>query len=355
MSNKRRHRRPRGFSLIELLVGLVIGMIAVIVMMQVLSVSEANKRTTTGGDDAQNNGAIALYSLQRDMRQAGYGINAFSVIGCNLTLRAGVTANALGPVVINHASIPAGDPNTDTLLVAYGAANDGPEGDLIAAQPAQTTYNLAGFTSVGGAPSVAVGDNVVAQSATRPSPCTLSVEAVTAVANSNVTVGTGVLGMTGGALFNLGQAPTVLAYAVRNGNLTVCNYIVSNCGGAFNAAQWVSLASNVVSLRAEYGRDTSAPMDGTVDVFDQTQPATACAWVRMRAARVVVVARSAQLEKDNVTTVAPTWAGSGTTPIDVSKNPDGTANPDWQRYRYKVFETVVPLRNMAWMGVQAGC
>jgi type IV pilus assembly protein PilW len=69
----------------------------------------------------------------------------------------------------------------------------------------------------------------------------------------------------------------------------------------------------------------------------------------MRAARLVVVARSAQLEKDNVTTVAPTWAGTGTTPINLSND------ANWQRYRYKVFETVAPLRNMAWMGVQAGC
>jgi len=349
ISIQRLPRRSSGFSLIELLVGLVIGMIAVIVMMQVLSVSEGHKRTTTGGNDAQNNGAIALYGLQRDLRQAGYGFNAFSVIGCNVTLRAGVTANSLGPVVINHASIPAGDANTDTLLVTYGSTNDGPEGDRIEAQPGQTTYTLAGFTSTGGTPSFAAGQSVIAQSATRPSPCTLSVEAVTAVVNSNVSVGTGVLGVTGGALFNLGQAPNVLAYAIRNGNLTVCNYMVNNCGGAFNATHWVPLASNVVSLRAQYGRDTSASMDGTVDVFDQTQPATACAWMRMRAARVVVVARSAQLEKDNVTTVAPTWAGSGATPINLSN--DG----NWQRYRYKAFETVAPLRNMAWTGVQPGC
>ena len=61
------------------------------------------------------------------------------------------------------------------------------------------------------------------------------------------------------------------------------------------------------------------------------------------------LARSAQLEKDIVTAAAPAWAGSGGNAIDVS------ADASWRNYRYKVFETVVPLRNVAWLGVQAGC
>ncbi len=353
-------QKARGFSLVELMVGLVIGMVGVVIMMQIFSVSEGYKRSTTGGDDAQNNGAISLYGLQRDLRQAGQGsysftdnaaaANAYALIGCNLTLRAGVTVNALGPVTINHPDIPDGDANTDTLLVFYGNGNDGPEGDRIEAQPATTTYTLAGFAVAASAPSVSfsANDRVVAHPTPRPSPCNLTMESVTAVAISNVTVGTGVAGMTGGALFNLGQAPRLIAYAVRNGSLTMCDYMVNDCAGAVGA-QWVQLASNVVSLRAQYGRDTTAgTMDGTVDVYDQTTPANVCQWVRMRAIRVAVVARSAQLEKDNVAS-APVWGGAASQPIDLSDD------ADWQRYRYKTFETVVPLRNVAWMGVQAGC
>jgi type IV pilus assembly protein PilW len=275
--------------------------------------------------------------------------SAYAVIGCNVTLRAGVTVNALGPVTINHASIPAGDANTDTLLVFYGNSNDGPEGDRINAQPATTTYTMASFAAAS-APSFSVGDRVIAHPTPRASPCNLSMESVTAVAASNVTVATGVAGMTGGALFNMGTAPRFVAYAIRNGNLTMCDYMVNNCGGAFTASHWVPIASNVVSLRAQYGRDTTAPtMDGTVDVFDQTTPTNLCGWVRTRAARLVLVARSAQLEKDDVTAAAPAWAGGGTTAIDLS------GDASWQKYRYKLFETVVPLRNVAWLGVQAGC
>ena len=355
-----RARACAGFSLVELMVSLVIGMIGVVVMMQIFSVSEGYKRTTTGGDDAQNNGAIGLYGLQRDVRMSGQGSNSFtdnaaspaaySLIGCNVTLRPGVTINTLGPVTINHASIPAGDANTDTLLVFYGSGNDGPEGDRIESQPATNTYTLAGFAAAASAPSMAVGDRVLAHPTPRPTPCNLSMESVTALAGSNVTVAAGVAGMTAGALFNVGQNPRFVAYAIRSGSLTMCDYMVNNCGGVFTASHWVPLASNIVSLRAQYGRDTTVgTMDGTVDAFDQTTPTNICGWVRARAVRMALVARSAQLDKDAVTTAAPAWAGSGTNAVDLS------ADASWQNYRYKVFETIVPLRNVAWLGVQAGC
>jgi len=355
-------RMPAGFSLVELMVGLAIGMLAVVIMMQVFSVSEGYKRTTTGGDDAQNNGAIALYGLQRDLRMAGQGSNSFldnantpsaySLIGCNLTLRAGVVINALGPVTINPptSTVAAGDPNTDTLLIFYGDGDDGPEGDRIESQSATNVYTLAGFLSTGGTPSVAVGDRVVAHPSPRPSPCALTMEAVSALAGSNVTVPTGVAGMTGGALFNLGPTPRFVAYRIKDRNLQMCDYMVNNCSSDA-ASNWAVVASNVVNLRAQYGEDAAAAgsMSGTVGVFNQSTPSSMCDWVRMRAVRLALVARSAQLEKDAVTAAAPPWAGSAGAAIDLSD--DGS----WQNYRYKVFETVVPLRNMAWVGVQTGC
>ena len=60
-----------GFSLVELMVGLTIGMLAVIIIVQVMSVFEAQRRTTTGTADAQTNGGIALFTIARDMQMAG--------------------------------------------------------------------------------------------------------------------------------------------------------------------------------------------------------------------------------------------------------------------------------------------
>lgn len=354
-----------GFGLVEIMVGMVIGMFGIIVMMQVFALSEERKRTATSGGDASTEGAMALYAMQRDMRMAGNGISDIKLLGCNVLLRAGVTLNAMAPVTINHASITGQDANTDTLLVVYGNSNGSPQGDGITAVVG-TVYGVQ-------TPSLfAVGDRVIAAPQTRAAACNLTLDQVPAngvnVSASTVTMTTGAAMNPGDKLFDLGQAPApkVVAYAIRGGNLTTCDYIANDCGSAANngsAAVWVPIANNIVSLRAQYGRDTTAgTMDGVVDIYDQTTPTadaatTACSWARVSAIRLALVARSAQFEKMAVTATAPVWEGSS------ADNPAGSAanainlsnDANWQNYRYKVFQTVVPLRNISWMGVPSGC
>jgi type IV pilus assembly protein PilW len=418
-------RSPRpsaaGFSLVEIMVGMVIGMLGLIIMMQVLSLSEGQKRTTTGGGDAQSNGAIALFGLQRDLRQAGFGVSDPNLLGCSLVLRAGVTLNAFAPVTINHAGIPAGDANTDTVLLVYSRTRGSPQGDSIVTQPATGQAGVAAqwdIYQMATPSSFTNGDMVIATPQIRQSPCNLSVTSVvgannaaTYANNANVVVatGTGLPSMTNGLLFNLGSAPQVLVYAVRNGNLTLCDYMVNDCGSAANtgnAAIWVPIANNIVSLKAQYGRDTmngltplNTTMDGIVDWYDQTTPlgpsshpvsaqgATQpdppmapgaggptyqCAFARISAVRLALVARNANYEKTAVTTIAPVWAGSvahtppnpptigdsigwAADPIDLTPNTNLTPPATWQNYRYRVIQTVAPLRNLAWQGVPTGC
>ncbi|MDH4062734.1 MAG: hypothetical protein OEU94_18140, partial [Aquincola sp.] len=117
--------RARGVTLIELLVGMVVGMLAVLLISQVLLVSEGQKRTTTGGADAQVNGALALYSIQRDVQMAGYGITSSpTVIGCPISARYNGAAPAgfatrLAPLVITpEASRPAGSVGDSIRMLA---------------------------------------------------------------------------------------------------------------------------------------------------------------------------------------------------------------------------------------------
>src|SRR5688572_8172380 len=75
----------RGFSVVEIMVGLVIALLSTIVIFQVFPASEGYKRTTTSGSDAQQNGALALFTVERDVRQAGYGLTAsMEFLGCNI-------------------------------------------------------------------------------------------------------------------------------------------------------------------------------------------------------------------------------------------------------------------------------
>ncbi|MGH8743102.1 MAG: PilW family protein, partial [Burkholderiales bacterium] len=125
-------RMDRGFSLVELMVGMIIGLLGIIIIMQIFALSEGQKRTTTSGADAQTNGNIALYSIERDARQAGYGIN-LSALGCSTnTSLNGVTNTplegvpfvdgtmVLAPVIIiDGGTNAAGDSLPDTLRTLY--------------------------------------------------------------------------------------------------------------------------------------------------------------------------------------------------------------------------------------------
>jgi type IV pilus assembly protein PilW len=123
------------------------------------------------------------------------------------------------------------------------------------------------------------------------------------------------------------------------------------------------VADNIVHMRALYGVDdgvgdasvtiknggVNVAGDGLVDRFVDAATFNALPtppWQSLIAVRVAIVARSALSEKATgaggaceTTTASPTWSG-GT--FDLS------ADPNWQCYRYRVFETTVPLRNWIW-------
>jgi type IV pilus assembly protein PilW len=118
----------------------------------------------------------------------------------------------------------------------------------------------------------------------------------------------------------------------------------------------VSIASGIMDMQAQYGLVNGA--SGALNTWQEptgtwaapTPPATLTqAQVRqIKAVRVALIARSGEYEKptnatntcDTTTTTAglSTWATFDTT--------NWPAN--WQCYRYKVFETVIPLRNVIW-------
>lgn len=343
------------------MVAMLIGMFGVLIMMQVLSVSEEQKRTTTSGNDAMNEGVLALYGIQSDVRMSGYGITDAKILGCALTLRAGVTLASLSPVTINSANITGADANTDTLMVFYSNSFGTPQGDKVIGA-GNTMQTPSAFVA---------NDWVIVAPVARPTPCNLTLDRVTNVAAGAVTLASGTAAASGSTIFNLGQSYRVIGYAVRGRSLTACDY-TNAAVDCTVAGSWNAISSNIVSLRVQYGRDTAVgAMDGFVDSYDQATPNpavtpnTLCGWSRISAVRMALVARSAQIGAIDKTTgltevltsVAPQWEGS------VTGNPAGsTASPinltgdaTWQNYRYKVFQTLVPIRNMSWMGVVTGC
>lgn len=369
--------RQGGFSLVEIMVGLVIGMATVVIMLQMLSNSDATKRKAAGGNDAQMNGTLALYSLERDIRESGYGINDPNLLGCSLSYKTSGDSTSvtipLAPTTINPSTgtVPAGDANTDTLLVVYGNGQGSTEGDPLIANSTLGSYQVTTGSNF------AINDILIAQASARPTPCTLTTDKVINVTGSTVTVNPGVPGMTVGAIiYNLGNTPVVHAYAVRKGNLTMCDYTVWDCSNtkyssAADPNVWVPVAGNIVALRAQYGHDltTKNPYSKIVNTYDQITPnspadtngftPSSCAWARVLSVRLGLVARSSTYDKTNPTSKAPVWSGSTVNVSNSPTNPtaatfDLSVNGDWQKYRYKTMETTVPLRNAIWQG-GAGC
>jgi type IV pilus assembly protein PilW len=334
-----------GFSLIEVMVAMVIGMLGIIVMLQVMALFEGQKRSTTGGSDAQNTGAIELYQLQRNLHQSGYGTSALLSLGCGLTLPNGANLTSLAPVTINDPLITGQDPGTDTLLIVYSESNSSTEGNSFTGLAVGNSYPLQNPASF------QAGDFVYAMPKVRPAPCNLTMDTVASVSTTvNVTNGSGFALAKDSQLFNLGQSVRVLAYAVRNGSLTECDYMINDCANN-GAGIWIPIADSIVSLKAQYGRDTNAPMTGIVDTYDGltptiASPTLACDWLRISSIRIALVTSNNQFNKEDVTTVAPVWMGSATDPIVL------TTKPNWTKYRYKTFQTIVPLRNITWMLIQ---
>lgn len=378
-------KKQRGFSLVELMVGVAVGLLASLAIMQVFTVSERQKRSTSGGADALSQGTIALYSLERQARQAGWGFNDIHAMACGSVLAYNqnrapneFSFPAMAPVIINPTGIPAGDPDTDVLMITYGNDESLPMGVSFTQQSTSSaaykvSNDLHNYFDDGDLlliyrdctkASGGTCDCEIAQ-VTNPHSGSGQSDVVNHNAGndgpwnkpSGLDTGTpnNYCNNTPGRIcniYNLGQLPNSYIYAIRNGNLTRCDYLNQDCtdvGKAGNEAVWVPIASNIVRLSAQYGQDSGNPLDGVVDTWDQVTPAAGspgCMFQRIQALRIGILARSATPERAPVTATAPSWAGGNFAMTSLG--------PDWKQYRYRVFQTIAPLRNIIWMPPPVG-
>ena len=72
--------RQRGASIIEVMVGLLIGLIVVAVIYNTLIVAEGFRRSTLGVADAQVTGQLSQFIVGRELSNAGNGVMSVSVV-----------------------------------------------------------------------------------------------------------------------------------------------------------------------------------------------------------------------------------------------------------------------------------
>lgn len=344
------HRPENGFSLVEIMIAVVVGMLGILVIMQVFLVSEGQKRTTTGSADAQENALMALFTMERDLRMAGLGLVG---LGCT-TINAynenkvpqDYTLN-VSPVTIGR-DVPAA--GTDRIVLLYSASAFGNIPTTISS-PMPDSSAILNVTNGDG---FYQGELVLISEP--PKPCSIvqaSQDGQKTGTDWNLQHNPGGAYVynppgghnifpaggygTGARLTNMGSMVDH-EYYVQNNNLMMRDVNLTD-----SATNPVALVNGVVAIRAQYGRDTNA--DGFVDVFDNTAPGSATEVV---AIRLAVVARSNQFEKDAVSPATLVLWNGGTIlnggELDLVALWGATA----RQYRYRIYQTTIPLRNIIW-------
>jgi type IV pilus assembly protein PilW len=369
-------RRQLGMSLVELMVGMAVGLIGITIITHLYITNEKYKRSTTGSGQAQVNGAIALYVLERDIRMAGFGLNHSGALGCSCDTAANPACSPLqyyrgGAYAAPTGTLPAlhfvpvliteTANQPDTITVLYG---NGPE-RVLPNQLSETQTNAGTPFKVDGSagycptrPCPATGTNdmiVVANGAT----CRLAQITNVVDAASNLEHGAGTWNPAGGAsmpafsaasnVFNLGS-PTWRRYLVASDKLQSIEMLTEFVAGAASTP----IIDDIVDLQAQYGKDTTGTPDDVVDTWDAVTPTTADGWQRVLAIRVAILARSQNYERPEnagdpcaATTLAnrPKWGASENEEFTRLKAELDVAP---SCYKHRVFETIIPLRNMIW-------
>lgn len=349
----RRAASLSGISLVDLMVGLTIGMAATVVILQVAFLFDARRRIAGASADANVSATHALASLVRELRMAGNGLGPLDAVGCNVHRAAPGQPDAVIPwqplTIIDGLK---GLPDSFTVLAA--------ETELTAPARLITPYTMnTGAMMVDTTLGLQAGDRLVLQAAGKPD-CAL-LTAATVSAGGFAVSPAAAAGVLPGVVFGQGSAVIGVGplryqrYEIDDGQRLQVNTFDTSTGN------WIrsELADGVVSMQLQYGFDTrpgtqAAPQvdlwsDGAVDADGNGMAGDAADWRRLLAVRIAVVTRSAQRRDGACDASAPQWlAGQSTggalqaTPIRVDHL------PDWRCWRYRVLQTEVPLRNQLW-------
>ena len=345
-----RNSAQRGLTLVELLVGLATGLVVLLVASQVMQAFEGQKRTSTGGNDSQTNGALAVYLLEQEIRMAGYGLfgpeGAYCRNGINIYKDGGVVKNA---EPFAPARIIDGTDGADTIVLmrSDGVADALPL-SIVKGMPQPSSV-----VTVGSDGGLQEGDLVVLGERNGNKVCTVM---QLSQPPKNTGNGVNLIHNTGSGSPDNPKDPFPVAYEVgdiafRYGDGTSfgrrfsvrCDHLVESdpvdvADNSVTCANSTPIVAQVVDLQAEYG---------VVDGGALTWQSATGDWaaldadeiLQIRAIRVGVVTRHPQFEKNAVPAPpVPTWMGDATTEL-IAAN----AN-----YRHRIFETVIPLRNVIW-------
>jgi len=341
----RRLHCARGVTLVDIVVALVVASLTIIVVAQAFVVIQTIRRSVAGAADAHAASALALRTLAIAAANAGAGITqvADAFDSCPVAADAATTLRPLAVLITDGGRAD----RPDSLIVRQSLAPSTVAARLLSAAPAGSSWTIEAVDGFN------VDDRVIATS--RDGRCAM----------------TDVTGIASGA-----SGAITLAHAAVDTDLPVTSLLLSlgpHARASTSRYDLVAgtlrstdigngdapnpLVSNIVNVKFQYGIDSDG--DGALDTWAPAAGAWSAAnvaaapWAtlaRIKALRIGVIARTERVDRTQTHDVH--WVLFDCELADKSACPgrlEGTFPPAADGgYRYRVIETVVPLRNALW-------
>lgn len=359
-----RHPRQLGISLVELMIGMTIGMIALLVMVQTFSVSSGHKDNTVSGADATTAGHVALTLIERDLLNAGVGLIASECKTIKyLNAGGGAALEMKGmPVTIEpDPNAPSALPGrSDRITIRYSSSVEAPFAKATLTDPvdnpaaAMAADNPTGFSE--GDLLVlndALGNCALLQLTKAPNKLGQGKGGWLFVANKSSPYNpsgrdqAALIFPPGGYPADVGTFRSLgpggiaqIVYRLQSRSTSTApplSDLQSSRDDMTTATGAQTITRDVVALRAQYGWWDSAT--NTVS-FSSTIPAGAES-TDLAAVRVGLLVRASQRD-GSYTAPEKIQLFAYDSPIEI------TLGSEERKYRYRSFETVVPLRNSLW-------
>lgn len=359
MINSARTGKQGGFTIVELMVGIVVGLLVVLAATAGASFYEANRRNTIGGNGAQENATASAYFIQREARMAGMWSGPAAFCPTGKAKKYNSATSSYDTVTLDPTSggtpfqVPlaittgTGTNNTDSMELTFSYASElggMPDGVL---DHDKTGSDFSVTVKTGKVMSDYFHEDDIVllspPSSNTTSDCVIGV--ITQVqdsashlqmrpyGNSNGQPSDPVFDSftTGSRILNLGTGNVTHTLRLNNNNFEVDGQVV---------------AENVVKLLARFSNNTG----------DGTSPAN---WVQNTTSnrlQVILVGRSSQREKPSSGNAAD--ACDATTSANLPKDWNGNnitlqnssdtsrADGTWQCFRYRTVQLDVPLKNL---------
>jgi type IV pilus assembly protein PilW len=400
-SELRSRRGQAGLSLIEMMVGMAVGLIASLVIMKSFSSSEIYRRNISGSGDALQSAAIAAQRLDMVIQESGAGLARGSKVwGCKLLVsvggstilpRAAAFPAPFSGVEKTLRAVPAaildgGASASDTILVmaADSAAGNraltfSSTGTTLVVSPTpalgmglktttdSTLYDL--FLAVPQDVPNDPGDCRMVQAATTFAPVTPTADAslgasaglkVATVSSSDIPLNAASYGNVDATIVS--KAPAAFHMGLRNGPTFALLGVNSNGElvqyDVLNRMDPQVFGENIFLIKARYGLDDGVGGVDNDNAVDEWVSPSEAGWSMadlmdgklatqqkigyIKAIRIAMVIRSSQ----PVSTDAPISKLLLFQDLPEARRFSRDLTTDEQRYQYQIYEWVIPLRNM---------